>query len=479
MDILDVFRWSEEEVIGKFIEVIKEPPTLADDNNNYAFWNRKSPFVIQAHIDVVEGSKWDKRKWDNVKRDWVDVEPVEKDEKPSIFRIRNLVGRKNGVLGGDDRAGVMAIIHINDICRKYKIPPPSILLTNHEESGGTGMAAFIDRVEKDKLDLLDQVRLVVALDRRGACEYVQYCGSDMPKPVLYYVESFGFNSSHGSWSDSKKITSKWKIPHVNLSVGYYDNHTSRETVHLDEVLLTAKRVCAMLKDPIAEKYEVNEYVYKAPKTSTYYGSYPGVEKDPKKIAAVERRKKRCDVLKSKNPTFFRCTFFPYLDYLLTDALLANEFHVVSTPGNGKPLEEWYWLFDKENKCSVAALWQEKYGSLDAIYKKVFIKSAQSRLYFLAVSFKNDKARGPYSAQLIEADEEKLIEKQNKEIDAKIKNIEQKKETVSVDNKIVEDSGFCLKYWDVCDGGCHGDRSQCNFPGGPDMSMAGNSWIGMY
>jgi len=476
MELLDVFKWSEGEVFEKFTEMIKEKPTLIDPKN-YAFWGRNSPYIVQAHIDTVGNSKWKGGKWNNITKVWEDdpEELAKINKPPEILRIRNLVGRRNGVLGGDDRAGIMAIVYINNVCKKEKLPPPSILLTNGEESGGTGMGVFVKDVATGHKDILDQVRLVVALDRRGCSEYVHYSSTDMPKEVMYYVETFGFNKSHGSWSDSKKITSEFKIPHVNLSVGYYDNHSEHETVHIDETLLTAKRVCAMIKDPIDKRYEVNEYVYvkkewpKYNNTNKENKNLPAVIQDVTKIAAVAKRRKRCEAMAKQSNLPFRCTYYPYLDYLLTDSLIRDGFHIVSTPGNGKTLEEWHRYFDVINgEDEIAKLWQRNYGAM----KRVYVKATTARQYYLAVNIDKNYIIA-YNAQLVEDEEELIFKKQDDEIKKSLKNIESNVEK-KVDVEMEKEKGYCVRYsMGECSGDCHGCRENCNFPEGPNETEAGS------
>ena len=495
MDLLKVFTWKEEEVFERVAEAINEAPSLTD-GENYAFWDRRSPICVQAHIDTVEESSPSCKfgEWDAIKREWIKfIFKKEVVEKVELLRHRNIIGRKNGVLGGDDRAGVMAIISINNTCAASKtpIPLPSILLTNGEETGGTGMEAFIKDAEKHDEELLDPVRVIIALDRRGIGEYVTY--STPPVEVKNYIESFGFNSSHGSWSDAKKITTKWKIPHVNLSIGYYDNHSSRETVHLDETILTAKRVIAMLKDPIKQRYEVEEYKYVPQKwqhTDTKSKENTNISgSDVIPIAAVEKRRKRCEAIQKGHNLSISCICFPYLDYLLTDDAIRQGFHIVSTPeSRGKTLEDWYYIFDPESKDETSIMWQAAFGK----FPRVYIKTSTHRMFFLAVNGSTEKEI-LFSSAICENKEREIDEKHIKETEKRLAEFreeahlelhaqaEEEKKLIGYDTNIeknyAEQYGYCIRYTGgECDGGCHGNRDYCTFEEGPFANTPGGKYF---
>ena len=200
---------------------------------------------------------------------------------------RNVIRAKNSILGADDRAGVFAILEIIRYCRKQKIPLPSIILTNYEETGCVGVKKFCESNEF----VADGVRLFIEMDRKGYNDYVCY-RFDCPTEVEDYVESFGFISSNGSCSDVGELSSYTKIPHVNLSIGYYAQHTINERLHIDEMYLTIQRVISMIKNPIEDLYPVKEkpvYNY-AYYTNNRISMCNGLSK-PAKIYVLDRNKK--------------------------------------------------------------------------------------------------------------------------------------------------------------------------------------------
>jgi hypothetical protein len=187
--------------------------------------NPLSPILLQAHVDTVRSKK----------------------EPPlTVYGSRFLFG--NGVLGADDRAGVYAILAIAEKFLNSK-RLPNILITDDEEIGGIGMRIFCKHTEYKEVE---HIKLCLALDRQGCGEYVYY--NNISDEVKAYVESFGFHEDYGTFSDCELFTDASQIPSVNLSVGFHNQHTKNERLHMDELELTINRVVSMIKDPIKELY---------------------------------------------------------------------------------------------------------------------------------------------------------------------------------------------------------------------------------
>ncbi len=495
MNLLKVFTWDEVEVFERVSESIKEEASLIN-YNEYAFWDRKSPILLQAHIDVVsnggKSTKWSKGKWDYQTQTFISDEKEkeeEKDEKGKIevLKYRNVIISKKGILGGDDRAGIMAIISINNTCMENKYPLPSILLTNGEERGGKGMETFIKDISSEDADkkLFDPVRIIIALDRRGVSEYVYYI-----EPAIEarrYIESFGFIKGFGTYSDSKELSAKFKIPSVNLSVGYYDNHSVRETVHIDEVFLTAKRVCNMINDPIDKRYEVaggkaysvsynndwdfcgcpGNYMNRNREISPKVLS-PEIEK--KILTETEKRRKRCANMQKANNFPISCIYYPYLDYLLTDQAIIGGFHVVSSKElGGKSLEEWSYIFNSIEGDRTIQSWKTTFGGQEKIYVRC---DQDPHRFYLAIKI---EGRTAYSATVCEVEEARIMKEEAAKI---ISEVQREKEQESGNSIGTEDfvsmHGYCEKYNEgECSGGCHGNRYYCDCPNG-----ASNTWIPM-
>lgn len=149
-------------------------------------------------------------------------------------RVKNVMWSPEG-LGADDRAGVFSIIQI--VKSGYR---PTIIFTTDEEVGGIGAEALV----KDYPEAITNLKYIIQLDRAGSNDCVFY---DCNNPDFdRYVESFGFVTNFGTFSDISVICPRWGIAGVNLSIGYYNEHSISETLYVGQMLKTIDRVKNML-----------------------------------------------------------------------------------------------------------------------------------------------------------------------------------------------------------------------------------------
>jgi len=209
----------------KLLSKVYKSRDISYDANNYVFYRSDSPILLQAHVDTV------------------------RDEKKDLIIYGDKILYANGILGADDRAGIYGILEVVNLCKEVGVLP-NILLTNHEESGGKGMRVFTNKM---KAKALKHINLCVALDRQGVGEYVTY--NELPDEVDNYMNWFGFIEHEGSFSDCQIFCSKYKIPSVNVSVGYHHQHTASECLHMDELDLTIDRLVDIMLSPISTRYK--------------------------------------------------------------------------------------------------------------------------------------------------------------------------------------------------------------------------------
>lgn len=140
------------------------------------------------------------------------------------------------LLGADDRAGVYAIIDIiNDGYR------PHVIFTTDEEQGALGAQAVVTRYPDCPLENL---KAIFQLDRRGQNDCVFY---DCDNPDFEnYVESFGFKTAYGSFSDISVLAPSWKVAAANLSIGYFNEHSETEHLFCDYMEETIGKVKKIL-----------------------------------------------------------------------------------------------------------------------------------------------------------------------------------------------------------------------------------------
>ena len=158
-------------------------------------------------------------------------------------REKNVIWSPQG-LGADDRAGVFAILQI---INKTNLRP-HIILTTDEELGALGAIALTNITKEPYADM----KYIIQLDRRGTNDCVFYACEN--QEFQEYVESFGFTTAWGSFSDISEICPMWGVAGVNLSVGYMNEHSTSEVLHVNPLLATIRKVINMLKDADNAKY---------------------------------------------------------------------------------------------------------------------------------------------------------------------------------------------------------------------------------
>lgn len=141
-------------------------------------------------------------------------------------------------LGADDRAGIYAILNI--IKAGYK---PHIVLTTDEELGGVGALHLIK--EYPECPFTD-LKAIIELDRQGEKDCVFYDCANLDFET--YIQSFGFVTAIGSFSDISFIAPAWGVAAVNLSVGYVDEHTYCERLFFEHLHSTIEKVKEILSN---------------------------------------------------------------------------------------------------------------------------------------------------------------------------------------------------------------------------------------
>ena len=165
------------------------------------------------------------------------------------------------LLGADDRAGVYAILRVlQDGFR------PHIVFTTDEEKGAIGAGILAQEHSLCPFKKKSPVALV-QLDRRGSRDSVFY---DCDNPEFEkWVNSFGFKTAIGTFSDISVIAPVWGIAAVNLSVGYYNEHQLIETLHCIELEQTIKKVRKMC----AAAANITPFEYIEAEGSLYYNYF--------------------------------------------------------------------------------------------------------------------------------------------------------------------------------------------------------------
>jgi hypothetical protein len=201
--------------------------------------------------------------------------------------------------GFDDRAGVCAILEILKL--GYR---PSVIFTNKEEVGGIGSLLLIQRFPEIPFS---DCRCLIQLDRanKNDCVFYNCDNTDFEN----YICNFGFEYRRGTFSDISILAPAWKIAAVNLSIGYVDEHTYNERLHIDWCNNTISKVCRILDDsfnmPFFEyvEFKIEKYSNILNKKENAICEWCGTEGDVNVIASNYDIIYLCDSCKEQYDTW--------------------------------------------------------------------------------------------------------------------------------------------------------------------------------
>lgn len=163
-------------------------------------------------------------------------------------------------IGGDDRCGIYMIVSLLDA--GYR---PHVIFVEDEEIGCVGARLFAGSTYPSKME----INFIVELDRRGSNDAVYY-DCDVPEFEEFITQTTGFKTAEGSFTDICKIAPEVGVAAVNLSCGYYKEHSLEHYVVWEEMQNTLLQVIKLLTiESIKFKY-VEHTGYS---NSYIYGSY--------------------------------------------------------------------------------------------------------------------------------------------------------------------------------------------------------------
>ena len=205
-----------KEYLYKHLKEIGMDPVSSD---GYLYAKGDIPILLVSHMDTV---------FDNPP------------EELLYSAEEGIIYSPTSGIGGDDRCGVYGILEILKECK------PHVLFTEDEEIGCIGAMKAVSSLEEP------DVKYIIELDRKGNNDCVFYdCAN---KKFIDYVKSFNFCLREGSFSDICILSGAWDIASVNLSCGYYNEHTNFEYINFNELTNNIERVKHMLNDHINANY---------------------------------------------------------------------------------------------------------------------------------------------------------------------------------------------------------------------------------
>lgn len=222
-------------MLNKYLEDTYGKHNVFRRGNDFVYATGEIPVLMVAHLDTVLPQPPEQLYVSPNRRVWMN---------PSTG------------IGADDRAGVYAIMKILKSGRR-----PSVLFTTGEESGGLGAMAFVKEFAEPPVP----TKYVIEIDRRGRGQAVYYdCGNTK---FEQYITEAGFVTHQGVFSDISFICPDWNVAGVNVSAGYYDEHTTAEQLNVDDLFYTIECVEKLLD----KAEEVEFYLFEPiPKVKAFY-----------------------------------------------------------------------------------------------------------------------------------------------------------------------------------------------------------------
>lgn len=234
-----IIKATQSELLDKILvdELQKRNMNDIVKTDDYILAHGNVPILLVAHMDTVHST-------------------VEK-----IVIEKNIWTSPTGI-GGDDRCGIYMIL---DVIEKSK-HKPYVLFTTDEEIGGIGVQKFLKDFPYNEFD----IKFMIEFDRKGNNEAVFYQCQNK-EFIEFITKKLDMKYDDGSFTDICYIMDSWDIAGVNLSSGYYNAHTKKEYIVIDDMLNVSEKTIKFLDEldySTLKKYDVQSYEY-----SMYYDDF--------------------------------------------------------------------------------------------------------------------------------------------------------------------------------------------------------------
>lgn len=215
-----------------------------DEYGNLYIINPWTP-LLSAHMDTVQ------REDDTI---WM--------PHIHINKKKWTISYTNSIIWWDDKCWIALAMELYE---KYW-DRVSLLFSRQEEVGHLWASDFC----RNHSDLLKQCKYCLVLDRRNAWDIISsdngYCSKEFEDEIYRCTKDFGYKPTHWLLSDADAY-SKY-INCVNLSVWYYNAHTSNEYIVIEELKNAFNAVCNII-----ENFQGEYDIYHEPERKPYCDSY--------------------------------------------------------------------------------------------------------------------------------------------------------------------------------------------------------------
>lgn len=219
--IVEIYKMTQEELFNCVLEEINKHSDkliIKQEIGKYIISipivDKKLPYLV-SHLDIV-GSIPPKR--------------VVLDSNNNYIGFNEYFERN--ILGGDDRNGVYTMLKLFE----DNFDKMGFIFTCDEEVGALGSQYLV----KSNINLNKLVSYFIQIDRRGTNDLAFYYSFNTLQNNLM-TESFenvlynfrDYNLTMGSFTDIKLLCEKYLISGINISAGYFNEHTELEYTSKD------------------------------------------------------------------------------------------------------------------------------------------------------------------------------------------------------------------------------------------------------
>lgn len=184
------------------------------------------PCVV-CHTDTVHSINWNVRCF----------------QAGDVLFAFDTVNYKTAGTGGDDKVGIFMAI---ECLKKFKAL--KVVFFRDEESGCNGS-------ERATMNFFKDCSMVLQADRRGRYDITEDIGNmpmltdEFKKATEHIVKKYGRTYVTGMMTDVLRLAEKGlEVCACNMSCGYYDPHTSQETIHLLHMEECFKFMCDLIEE---------------------------------------------------------------------------------------------------------------------------------------------------------------------------------------------------------------------------------------
>lgn len=235
MKFSNICKMSQERLKKYLTNYLKTKYNNVTNIDGFLYAKGTFPVLLVAHMDTVHKET---------------VQQICYEDKG------NKISSPQGI-GGDDRCGIYMILRIIE---SYNC---SVLFTEDEEIGCVGAMKFTEAIDDGDIEV-PEVNYIIELDRKGSKDAVFYECENIDFENFIFQDK-GWKLDYGSYTDIVEIAPYIGAAAVNFSCGYYNAHTTKEYVLMNEMQANIEKI----KNLLARTTEKDKFEFIEAK-HTYY-----------------------------------------------------------------------------------------------------------------------------------------------------------------------------------------------------------------